>query len=245
MRSTLRGNSTEQVRPSTEAGFSLLELMIVVCTLLVITAAVFQLIDLTTQRSSAEQTKLDMFQEAREFMDQMTRDLRQAGYPNARNFAPGILSSPFSDDMRVAVGLVKVAPSELWFEADVDGTGAVSVVHYFLDISTANNCPCLKRSQVPKANGNPLGQTASYQIEVQGVTNTNIFSAYDDTVSQTLPIDFSNPAIASVDTIQSVLSLQAAVIDPKTHTKATTTLVTTVRLNNCSLARSGLPTSCF
>ncbi len=60
------------------SGFSLLELMIVLIILLGISAAIFQTINLTTQRSSAEQTKVDMFQEAREFMDQMSRDLRQA-----------------------------------------------------------------------------------------------------------------------------------------------------------------------
>jgi prepilin-type N-terminal cleavage/methylation domain-containing protein len=231
------------------SGFSLLELMIVLLLLLVISGAVFQVVNLTTERSTAEQSKLDMFQEAREFMDQMSRDLRQAGYPNARNYAPEILTDPVVNDARAAVGIVKVAPGELWFEGDVDGSGTVSVVRYFLDTSTANNCPCLKRSQLVKVDGNPLtGQTApSYQVEVQGVTNTNIFTAYSDATAQTLPLTFNSNAatIADLDTIQAVLSLQTATIDPKTHQKATTTLVTTIRLNNCSLALSGRQTSCF
>ena len=62
-----------------------MELMIVLLIVLTIAGAIFQTINVTTQRTSAEQTKVDMFQEAREFMDQMTRDLRQAGYPNLRN----------------------------------------------------------------------------------------------------------------------------------------------------------------
>jgi hypothetical protein len=144
---------------------------------------------------------------------------------------------------------VKVAEDELWFEADVDGTGSVSVIRYYLDPSTNNNCPCLKRSQLPKIAGNPFsGQTAPvYQVEVQGVTNTNIFSAYNSTISQTLPLDFNGNSdeLAALDTIQAVLSLRAATIDPKTRTKPTTSLVTTVRLNNCSLAASGQQTSCF
>src|SRR6188508_2300176 len=153
------------------SGFSLLELMLVVVILLVLCAAIFQVINLTIERSSTEQSKLDMFQEAREFMDQMSRDLRQAGYPNARNYAPEILTDPIVNDSRAAVGIVKIAPGELWFEGDVDGSGTVSVVRYFLDTSTANNCPCLKRSQLPKVDGNPLTEqtTASYQVEVQGV----------------------------------------------------------------------------
>src|SRR5437016_14642529 len=67
------------------SGFSLMETMVVLVIVLGISAAIFQTINMTTQRSSTEQTKLDMFQEAREFMDQMSRDLRQAGYPNIHN----------------------------------------------------------------------------------------------------------------------------------------------------------------
>jgi prepilin-type N-terminal cleavage/methylation domain-containing protein len=233
-----------------QRGFSLIELMIVVIILLAILAALFQVLNLSTERSSTEQTKLDMFQEAREFMDQMSRDLRLAGYPNARNFAPSILPEPPTADARVAVGIVKIADGELWFEADVDGDGTVEVVRYYLD-STGTNCPCLKRSQLPKINGdpyNPGGQTDPvYQVEVQGVTNTTIFTAYNNAVIQTLPLNFNSNAaqIAGLDTIQAVLSLQSPTMDPKTHTRPTTSLVSTVRLNNCSLAATAQQTSCY
>jgi prepilin-type N-terminal cleavage/methylation domain-containing protein len=230
-----------------QQGFSLIELMIVLVILLAISAALFQVINLSTERSSTEQTKLDMFQEAREFMDQMSRDLRLAGYPNARNFAPAILPEPPTGDLRVAVGIVKIASGELWFEGDVDGDGSVEVVRYFLD-NTGTNCPCLKRSQLPKINAAPTAQTAAvYQIEVQGVTNTNIFTAYNNAVIQTLPLVFNTNAaqIAGLDTIQAVLSLQSPTMDPKTHTRPTTSLVSTVRLNNCSLAATAQQSSCY
>jgi prepilin-type N-terminal cleavage/methylation domain-containing protein len=231
-----------------QRGFSLVELMIVLVILLAICAAIFQVLNLTTERSSTEQTKLDMFQEAREFMDQMGRDLRLAGYPNARNFAPSILAEPPTTDARVAVGIVKIAAGELWFEADVDSDGSVEVVRYYLD-NTGNNCPCLKRSQLAKQNGNPYtGQlTPVYQIEVQGVTNTNIFTAYNNAVIQTLPLNFNANAvaIAGIDTIQAVLSLQSATMDPKTRTRPTTSLVSTIRLNNCSQAATAQQSSCY
>src|ERR1044071_7959543 len=132
---------------ATASGFSLLELMIVVVLVLVVTGAVFNVINLSTARSATEQTKLDMTQEGREFMDQMSRDLRQAGYPNPRNFASSVLTvSPIANDHRAAVGLVKVDANDLWFEGDVDGSGTVSVVQYHLDTSTSNNCPCLRRT---------------------------------------------------------------------------------------------------
>ena len=244
------------MRKQSSRGFSLLELMIVVTILLIISGTIFQVINLSMQRSSTEQTKLDMFQSAREFMDQMSRDLRQAGYPSPRNFASTVLTtSPVTNDSRAAVGLVKIDAGELWFEGDVDGTGSVSVIRYYLDASTDNNCPCLKRSQLPKVTGHPLtAQTAaSYQVEVQGVTNTDVFSARSTGTTVTfssgsgLPVTFSASSgmtIASIDTVQATLSLQGLVIDPQTRTKPVTTLVTTVRLNNCSQAASGESMSC-
>ena len=72
---------------TSQGGFTLIELMLSLVTLLVISGSAFQLMNLATQRSATEQTKLDLLQEGREFMDQMSRDLRQAGYPNPRNFA--------------------------------------------------------------------------------------------------------------------------------------------------------------
>src|SRR5947207_9155383 len=100
-----------------------MELMIVLVIVLTITAAIFQTINMTTQRSSTEQTKLDMFQEAREFMDQMSRDLRQAGYPNPLNFDPSVLTVlPAINDHHAAAGLVQVADGDLWIEGDVDGS---------------------------------------------------------------------------------------------------------------------------
>src|SRR5215467_6943657 len=123
------------------SGFSLLELMVVLIIVLGITAAIFQTINMTTQRSSTEQIKLDMFQEAREFMDQMSRDLRQAGYPNTRNLDFSAMTpaavTPYINDHRAAAGLVAVYTTDLWFEGDVDASGAVSVVRYHLDTSTS------------------------------------------------------------------------------------------------------------
>jgi prepilin-type N-terminal cleavage/methylation domain-containing protein len=99
-------------------GFSLVELMIVLVLVLSISAAIFQTINMTTQRTATEQTKVDMFQEAREFMDQMSRDLRQAGYPNQRNMDPSVITATNPmDDLHVAAGLVKVADGEMWTAA--------------------------------------------------------------------------------------------------------------------------------
>jgi type II secretory pathway pseudopilin PulG len=235
-----------------DSGFSMIEVMVVVVLMMVMMATVFTMISGAISRSGTEQAKLDMFQAGREFMDQMSRDLHQAGYPNVRNFTANTLDTPEANDLRAAVGIVKIDSGDLWFEGDVDGTGTVSVIKYHLDTSTTNGCPCLKRSQIDKQDGDPLsGQaTAVYQVEVQGVQNTNIFSAYADGATDTpiaLPVDFTNdPAIiGTIDTVQVVLTLQSSFIDPQTRQKPISTLVSTVRLNNCSQAISGRPMSCY
>jgi prepilin-type N-terminal cleavage/methylation domain-containing protein len=231
------------------AGFSLIELMIVMVLVLAISGVILQVINLAGARSATEQAKTDVFQEAREFMDQMSRDLRQAGYPSPRNMDPAVFTqNPFMNDLKAAAGVVLVSDSDLKFEGDTDGTGTVKVVHYHLDTSTTNGCPCLKRSELPKVNGSPLtGQTTEvYQVEVQGVQNTNIFSAYNNgtPVGDVDITTNGGNTIATVDTIQAMLTLESSAIDPQTRQKSVTTLVSTVRLNNCSQAAIGFKTSC-
>jgi prepilin-type N-terminal cleavage/methylation domain-containing protein len=248
-------------RRQLRAGFSLIELMIVIAVLTIVMGAIFNQVGKVQQRSAAEQTKLDMFQESREFMDQMSRDLHQAGYPSPRLFAPSALtlnasrpSSPYANDFHVAVGLTKIGPGDLWFEGDVDGTGNVSVVHYHLD-STGTNCPCLKRSQQQKVNGDPLTAqtTPVYQVEVQNVQNGSssnpIFYAYAHGSSGTpltLPLDYNanSSTIASIDTVKVVLTVQSNTPDPQTKLYPVTSLISTVKLNNCSAANTGQYMSC-
>src|SRR5436189_1732632 len=128
-----------RITKSAVSGFSLMEVLIVLVVLLTLTASIFQMINTSTQRSSTEQTKTDVFQEAREFMDQMSRDLRQAGYPSPRNIDPVVFTqNPFINDLHAAAGLVDVSDTDMQFEGDTDGTGAVKVIHYHLDTSTTN-----------------------------------------------------------------------------------------------------------
>jgi len=237
---------------SNQQGFSLVELMIVVVLLLTMMATVFQLINQAIARSGTEQSKLDMFQESREFMDQLSRDLHEAGYPSTQNLASSVLTvSPVINDHRNAVGIVKITSGDLWFEGNVDGTGVVYSVQYHLDTSTANGCPCLRRSQQVKIDGNPVtGQTAAtYEVEVQGVQNTNIFSAFLHGATGTpvaLPVDFNTDGstIANIDTIETVLTIKSTHVDSQTLKNPTTSLISTIRLNNCSQADFGQDMSC-
>lgn len=234
-----------------QLGMSLIEVMVVLLITTVITGAVFSQIVNVQHRASSEQVKLDLFQEARDFVDQMSRDLRQIGYPSPKNFAAGQLASG-ANDSNGAVGLVKVGVDELRFEGDVNGDGTVESLRYEL-VTTGDNCPCLRRSEIPKITANPLtGQgTPSWYTEVQHVqngTSTNpIFFAYTHGGTPvSLPVDFNSNAdtIASIDTIKIVITTQAKNPDPQTGARPSTTLVSTVRLNNCSQAASGKPMSC-
>jgi prepilin-type N-terminal cleavage/methylation domain-containing protein len=222
-----------------DAGFSLLELMMVLLIMSIMMGSVFTQISLVQARSSAEQIKLDLFQESREFMDQLQRDLHEAGYPNSRNLGPGMIVNGINEPGNAA-GLVKVDVNELWFEGDVDGDGLVDSVQYQYDASSTG-CPCLKRSQVAKVAGSPLtGQGSSFQTEVQNVQNPrSIFSAYKaDGTQVTLPVDIvSNPtAIAGIKTIRIQLNVQSKQFDLQTRQFPQVTLSNSVSLNNCSAA---------
>ncbi|HWR49834.1 MAG TPA: hypothetical protein VN428_01925, partial [Bryobacteraceae bacterium] len=127
------------------------------------------------KRYKAEEQKLDLTQESREFLDQVIRDLHQSGYPNAKMFGTGILAATPENDLRNAVGLVKFAYDELQFEGDVDGDGTVDSVDYKLvPDPDSGNCPCrVERSQVPKADATvPTAQLVSPNSELRDVVNS-------------------------------------------------------------------------
>ncbi len=240
-----------------QSGMSLIEVMIVLLMTSIITGAIFTQITQVQRRAGTEQVKLDLFQETRDFMDQISRDLHQAGYPSPRNYGPDQLPLGTSD-AKAAVGLVKVGYNELRFEGDVDGTGTVSSLIYQL-VTTGDGCPCLRRSQQNKIGQDPMNQgSPTWYTEVQNVQNgtsatDGIFFAF---TGGGTPIDLTSPVtwdttntaamqtLASIDTIKVVLTTQANHPDLQTGLRPSSTLVSTIRLNNCSQAAYGKPMSC-
>src|SRR5437868_15434809 len=89
-----------------EQGGTLVELMVALAILGVVTAGIFAQLGAATQRITTEQTKVDNFDQARDFVDQFFRDINQIGYPNGRIVTN--LINPAINDSRVAVGLVKI-----------------------------------------------------------------------------------------------------------------------------------------
>ena len=226
-----------------ELGSTLVELMVAIGILVLVTGGILSQLGNATQRIGAEQVKVDNLDEARDFVDQFFRDINQIGYPNGRivGFAPTI------SDPRVAVGLVQISATSLWFEGDINGSGVVQSVQYM--VNGSGNCTlCLQRSQIAKVAGNPLtGQSAAdWGTEVNDITTTTIFTYFDanGNAVAALPADInSNGAVlASVKTIHISLTIQNnAVKDPKTGQPIQTSFEGEVSLNNCSMAASGVP----
>ena len=67
-------------------GFSLIELIVSTGILLLLMGGVFSQVAKMQSFSRNEEKKRDMFQNVREVLDQMNRDIHAAGYPNATQF---------------------------------------------------------------------------------------------------------------------------------------------------------------
>jgi len=179
-----------KVQKNAERGFSLIELMVVCLVLVIVLGGVFRVINHVMQRSQVEQVKVDLTQQAREFVDEFERDVHQAGYPNCRmintpgaatNCPPDYTNPLVAQNASVAVGLVLVSNTEVIFEGDVDGDGVVDTVWYRLvdqngNFPPATTCPCtIQRSQLPKAAGTlPLAQPTLFSQELQNVVNSGV-----------------------------------------------------------------------
>lgn len=171
-----------------QGGFTLLELMVVCAILAIVLGAVFEGINTITQRSQAEQVKVDMTQAGREFVDEFERDLHQVGYPNCRmvatagaasNCPADITQTTVAANQALAVGLVHVDNTKIVFEGDMDGDGTVENVEYELVDANGTNppasCPCtLRRSQISKPTSPlPWGTiTRTFYQELQNVVNS-------------------------------------------------------------------------
>lgn len=223
------------------AGFSLIEAIMGLFILVVIMAAVFSQINQVTEASSSEANKLDMTQQAREFIDQTVRDLHMAGYPRQDMYSPPLpLTSPL-----VAAGLVRVSPTDILLEGDVETSGTVSSVEIQYVPVDPNDpqCPCIRRSEVAKGSGNPPLQYAQVESVMPpgvgpGQSGEDLFSFYDKNGNQvdvTAAPDISTAGgQATIETIKTVkinLSLLSPTKDPLTKVPQRISLSVTGHLN--------------
>lgn len=229
----------------------------------VITAGIFAQLNAATQRIATEQSKVDNFDEARDFVDQFFRDINQIGYPDGHIVTSVLpVGTPAMNDQRIAAGLVQISPTSIAFEGDINGSGVVQEVQY--KINGSGTCAlCFQRSAVPKATAptDPLTQMTlvgnqNWGTEVNDLTNTAgnpIFTYYDASGALITPpaagydIDNNGSILVKVKTIHISLTIQnPQVMDPKTGQPIQTSFEGEVSLNNCSLAAAGFPPlSCF
>jgi len=101
-----------------EAGFSLLELLMVVAILTVVLGVVVRGAVELQARSATEVAKVDLTQQSRQFMDQVVKDLHHAGYPSVRMYDQ---ATSTANPALYGQGLINISSNAIVFEGDVDG----------------------------------------------------------------------------------------------------------------------------
>ena len=164
-----------------------------------VTGAVFEQINLMQKKANSEAVNVDLNQQARDFLDQTVRDLHMAGYPNPSMYSVGPLARP----SMVAAGLVRVSPTEVLLEGDVNSDGSVYSVDISYVASDPNdpNCPCVRRSAQTKIDAGSLSKPSNlFYTETQhvfppgtgaGQSGEDLFAYYDQNGN---PVDLSTGA---------------------------------------------------
>jgi prepilin-type N-terminal cleavage/methylation domain-containing protein len=223
-------------------GFSLIELMVSVAILTVVIGVVVQGVNTMQIRNTVEVNRVDLTQESREFMDQITNDMHQSGFPRIGMFDPATLANAANCgvDPNVACGLVNISQNSIQFEGDVDGTGVSEEWIQLVQTNGPGALPCtappcvIQRGTVLKASWLLTGTAPPYYAEVNNVMNTNIFTASDNMGNQIVP-----PAIAgnnawqfNIKSIGITLYVRSSQVDPQTGVFPTVTMVSTVEIKD-------------
>src|SRR5438309_1543194 len=151
-----------------QTGFTLIEMMVSVTIFVILSGAMFGLLDLSQKRNQTEAQLLDTFQEARLGLDQIVREASDSGFPPANHFTvlPAVGSytqSPVAWSpnyplvaCQVLVTCITPGPFDVILEEDYDGSGVVRWVRYQLVGTT------LMRGAAPKvAGGDPAVVTGA------------------------------------------------------------------------------------
>jgi prepilin-type N-terminal cleavage/methylation domain-containing protein len=160
-----------------QGGFTLIELMVSVAIFLLICGAIFELMGTTQKRFRTESQVLGAFEEARLGLDQIVRDVNDAGYPPQNHFSGAAPVTAFAASpiawspnyapttpcqIGTAGGGTCASPGDfdLIVEGDVDGSG-VQWIHYQLPPGSTT----LLRGAVLKGAGtDPVAATAGVML---------------------------------------------------------------------------------
>jgi prepilin-type N-terminal cleavage/methylation domain-containing protein len=237
-----------------QRGFSLVELLISVFLLTLMLAAIFSQIEKAQTRYRVEDQKLDLTQQERDFIDQFTRDLHQAGFPTPAMYGNRLDIT----SARVSAGVWYVSPTDVWMEGDLDDNERVQETRYHYDDGSTwagsgpNPCPCIRRSSVPKVDGvypwDPNQATPQYYTEVQNlisVANQPLFQIYDSNgvavpmssgsllLGSGAAVDqVAKKSLQAIKAIRITMTTQSSVGDPDSHRSIQVTMNGTARLTN-------------
>lgn len=154
-----------------QRGFTLLELLVAAAVFLIVAGATFALLGMAQTRYQTDSRILASFQEARLGIDQIVRDVNDAGYPPRNQFSvlPGTnfyAATPFAwssgyPATSCLIGTTCVSPGDfdLIVETDIDpqSNNGVEWVRYQLPAGTTT----LLRGVAPKALGDPAAALPS------------------------------------------------------------------------------------
>lgn len=227
------------------AGFTLMEMLVSLAILITVTGAVFEQINSMQRKSASEAVNVDLTQQSRDFVNQTVRDLHMAGYPR-----PSMYSNPLAHPSLVANGLVRVSPTEILMEGDVNNDGSVDSVDISYMASDPNdpNCPCIRRSAQPKIDADSFSQpTNLFYTETQqvfppgtaaGQSGEDLFAYFDQNGN---PVDLSTGSdistlqgasnLAKIKTVKINLSLLTNQRDPQTGNFVRTSMSASARLS--------------
>lgn len=129
-------------------GFSLIELMTALAVFLVICGVAFELLTMAMKRYQSESQVLNTFQEARLGLDQMVRDISDAGYPPVNEF-----TSPPSDSSKYALAPIA------WNPGYPNSSCAIGAC------TTPSGFDIILETKVNSTSGSPTVQWIRYQLQ--------------------------------------------------------------------------------
>lgn len=217
-------------------GFSLIELMVSLALLGVVVGAALGLTNKLVVTNTHVSNDVDMMQQGRQFMDQISSDIHQSGYPSYRMFdqSTSPAASNYAGSSTTTSGVIAASSTQLQFEGDVDNSGTVSEVYLQLVASGGGTCstpPCiLQRGTITKASY-LAGGTPSYYTEMSGVMNTDVFTywTYDGTQVTSLS---TAADLANIRAVRIKLNVESRRKDTANGSYSVTTLTTEAKLSN-------------
>ena len=259
-----------------QRGFSAIEMLVAVVLLMAVLGVVVKGMTDMQRRNFSETSKMDTVQDTRDFIDQMVRDVHDVGYPPARavgvvnglpnatpyctdSLANGVINAAVRNSVSIACGIVSYSQMSIVYEADLDGTGTVSVIFLNL-VANGGNCPCtLQRGVVTKAqwlanpaivppyfttvngvmnSGNGAG-AATFPLVVPGAGNyasyapADVFDAYD---ANAVPIVAActlatNPDCSQIRSLQITVNVAPAYADPTSNQFPVYSITSKARIN--------------